>query len=139
MSRRPGRGTGAILRELRVQGDRIVAAIREASAEQRAHREAQVDRARTFLRDALDEGTPRTVVLDHPGERPSALADHPGERPSALADHPGERPSALADHPGERPSALADHPGERPSALADPPPRAPANDTGEPPESGPRS
>jgi len=84
VSRRQGPGTGAILRELRAQGDRIVAAIHEASAEQRAHREAQVDRARTFLRDALDEGTPRTVVLD-------------------------------------------------------PPPRAPANDTGEPPESGPRS
>jgi hypothetical protein len=61
---------GALVRELRAQGDRIVDAIRETSAEQAASREAMADvmlqRGAGFLRAALDEGTPRTVVLDPP-------------------------------------------------------------------------
>ena len=55
-----------MVREVRTTGARIIGAIRQASAEQRAHREEQVNRARDFLRAALDEGTPRTVVLDPP-------------------------------------------------------------------------
>jgi hypothetical protein len=58
--------TGAIVREVRAAGERIIGAIRQASAEQKAHREVQVNRARDFLRAALDEGTPRTVVLEPP-------------------------------------------------------------------------
>ena len=70
MSRRRREGTGAIVRELREQSDRIIDAIRETSAEQIASREAMADvmlqRGAGFLRAALDEATPRTVVLDPP-------------------------------------------------------------------------
>ena len=69
---------GAIVREIRAMGDRIVGAIREASAEKRAHREAQVDRARDFLHAALDEGMPRTVVLEPPVANDTDAP--PGER-----------------------------------------------------------
>jgi hypothetical protein len=66
VSRGRVRRTPAILRELRA----IRTAILSASAEQKAHREAtaeaMVDRVGVFLRDALDEATPRTVVLDPP-------------------------------------------------------------------------
>jgi hypothetical protein len=60
------RRESAIVRAIREQGDRIIVAIREASAEQNEHREAMADRAGDFLRAALDEGTPRAVVLDPP-------------------------------------------------------------------------
>lgn len=61
---------GAIVRELRELRAHIVDAIRETSTEQNANREAMADvmlqRGAGFLRAALDEGTPRTVVLDPP-------------------------------------------------------------------------
>jgi hypothetical protein len=67
VSRRRRRdGAGAIVRAIREHGDRIILAIREASAEQKEHRAEMADRAGDFLRAALDEGTPRTVVLDPP-------------------------------------------------------------------------
>ena len=59
-----------IVRAICEQGDRIITAIREASTEQNASREAMADavlqKGAGFLRAALDEGTPRTVVLDPP-------------------------------------------------------------------------
>jgi hypothetical protein len=74
----------ALVRELRAQGDRIVDAIREVGAEQTAGREAMADaimvRGAGFLRAALDEATPRTVVLDPPAANDtSGRADEPPE------------------------------------------------------------
>ena len=70
MRRRRRTGAGAIVRELRAQGDRIVGATHEATAEQNASRGAMAETmlrsGAGFLRAALDEATPRTVVLDPP-------------------------------------------------------------------------
>lgn len=71
MTRRRRRsGVGALVRELRAQSDRIIDAIREVGAEQSASRDAMADaimvKGAGFLRAALDEAAPRTVVLDPP-------------------------------------------------------------------------
>jgi|GEM_PF-5733284 len=70
MKRRRREGAGAIVRAIEAVGDRILGAIREVSAEQNAGREAMAESmlqsGASFLRAALDEGTPRTVVLDPP-------------------------------------------------------------------------
>jgi hypothetical protein len=61
---------GPIVRAIEAAADRIVGAIREASAEQIKSREAMGERllaqGARFLRAALDDGMPRTVVLDPP-------------------------------------------------------------------------
>ncbi len=60
------RGTATIVRAIEAMADRIVAAIQEASREQQEHRADMIDHAGELLRAALDEGAPRTVVLDPP-------------------------------------------------------------------------
>jgi hypothetical protein len=75
---------GGIAQAIEAQGDRIIAAIRESSAEQqrdRAEVSAQlVERVSVFLRDALAEGTGRTVVLDPPAAN-DTNGDNGGEEP----------------------------------------------------------
>ena len=70
MGRKRRAGVGTLVRELRTQSDRIIDAIRETNEKQNASREAMADvmlqRGAGFLRAALEEGTPRTVVLDPP-------------------------------------------------------------------------
>ncbi|MFT3774412.1 MAG: hypothetical protein QM820_54325 [Minicystis sp.] len=59
---------GALVREIREQGDRIVRAIEKASAEQTASREEMgrsvLEQGAALLRAALDEGTGRAAVVD---------------------------------------------------------------------------
>ncbi len=108
--RRRRMGAGAIVRAIGAAADRIVNAIREASAEGTASREAMIARGGAFLRAALDEGTPRTVVLDPPVANDTRTPD------------PTTPPGGPANDGGE---------GERPPESE--PPRS-----GPPPESTPR-
>jgi hypothetical protein len=128
VTRGRARRTPSIVRELRA----IRAAIVEASAEQKAHRDAiakaMVDRVGVFLRAALDDATPRTVRLDPPVANDSA---HPGGRPRAPSDiaHPGGRPRAPSDTRTAGPTTPPDGPANDAND---------ANDDEPPPKSGPR-
>lgn len=65
MSRRRRReGTGAVVREIRAQGDRIVAAIRQVGADAGASRVAMVKVGAEILRTALGDASRRGAVVD---------------------------------------------------------------------------
>ena len=122
MTRRRHRtGAGAIVRAIREQSDRIIGAIHETTAEQNASREAMGDvvlqKGARFLRAALDDATPRTIVTDPGGEgRPRAVTLAP-----PAANEGGTAPPSSGLRPG-------------PTT----PPGGPANDDEPPPRSGPR-
>jgi hypothetical protein len=62
--RRRREGTGAIVRAIEAQGDRIVAAIERASAAARESRESVIKLGAEILRDVLEEGARRAIVVD---------------------------------------------------------------------------
>jgi hypothetical protein len=70
--RRHRAGTGAIIREIRALGDRVVTAIQEAGAGQEAGRARAIAQAAEILRATLQEGALRAVVVD-PGTGRSVL------------------------------------------------------------------
>ena len=88
------------MRALRAQGDRIIGAIREATADQNTSREAMADtilqRGAAFLRAALDEGLPRTLVTDPGGpDRPRTVVLDP-----PVANEGGAAPPSSRRRPG---------------------------------------
>jgi hypothetical protein len=77
-------GMGAIVRAIEAQGDRIVAAIREASEAARASRESVITTGADILRAALEEGARRAIVVDPGTGRSVAFtANDTGEEPPA--------------------------------------------------------
>jgi hypothetical protein len=99
--RRRRDGTGAIVRAIEATGARIIEAIREQGAEHKASREATaatiLEQGYAFLRAALDDATPRTVVLDPPA------ANDAGEPPYAPGPTtPPGRPANDRDPPSGR-------------------------------------
>ncbi|MFT3773454.1 MAG: hypothetical protein QM820_49390 [Minicystis sp.] len=91
--RRQRAGVGALVREIRAQGDRIVTAIQRASDEARSSREemsrSMLEQGAHFLRLALDEAAPRAVTFDA-GSRRTVTIGPPVANDAGAPDAPPE-------------------------------------------------